>query len=221
MIFQKGLMSYCIKSLPVIVPWRNTQRLGWLNLWKMPLIQKLHSRSIAPFRKNTKKVNAKDKVSDDYSLIYHAPLGNYTLFAQCFGLFSSVSMTVSTYFAVYSDKKIEPMKIGGLDFVTGTDDLIMFSILSVFLACSVIIVSRKCTLRIYHNALKNDYIAVFPSIVPFRTSKVNFDKAVKSNSFSFLYKNVSYKLGSREAYLLDYYFKCPMDLTEMLGDMSK
>ena len=116
---------------------------------------------------------------------------------------------------------MEPFKVSSLDFYRSIEDLIAMDILSVGLGIVIIIVSRKCTLRIYHNPLKNNYISVFPSVIPFKTVKINFDKAVKDNSFSFLFKDVSYKLGTRKAFLLDHYFKCPMDFSVMLGEPPK
>lgn len=222
MSFYNGIPFCCIKSLPLLTTWRVTGTIRWTHYQRIPVFHKFQTRNTTSFPKSARKLKAKDNVPNDYNLIYIAPLNNYVTFSKCFGIFSALSVTISSFLYFYSDKTVtDQLKIGSLYLYNGTDDVIGFTALSLCMACGVIIISRKCTLRIYHNPAKSDYVAVFPSAVPFKTTKINFDNAVKDKSVSFLFKNVTYKLGTKKAFLLEHYFKAPINLTEMLVETSK
>uniref|UniRef100_A0A1B6CVK2 Uncharacterized protein n=1 Tax=Clastoptera arizonana TaxID=38151 RepID=A0A1B6CVK2_9HEMI len=169
------------------------------------------------------KIRIEDKVPTNYNLIYKAPMLRYCQIAYVLAAFSTTVLPIWTYgnYFLLSAPELsnQMMKLNESLAIDGYNDLLSFTIGSLIFSWSIILFVFKYPYRIYYSPQTKDYIAVISSSTPFKTKNIHFKSALKVVpkilTFNFFYESL-YQLGTTKYFLLENYFRKPIDLEIML-----
>lgn len=191
---------------------------------KLPLYSLLYrsaSNHPAQFLQQEGTWRKKDKISQNYELIYKAPMKNYVFAASTFATLSCATAVAGVaYYSFFFSYALydQPVTLGG-DLVVASN----FSEFSVYIVTFFVInfllkiFVDRFVLRLYRHEKK--YIAIFNGLLPHTINKwefklVEFSKMRPNNVTP--WSNSSYRLGKKKAILLDNYFKTPHDVNTLL-----
>lgn len=170
------------------------------------------------------QLKIKDKVEDDYVLIYRSTLHNYIMSFQ-FGLFFVIPVGIYTIlFTIYKYQDFEfPMEIVPDLYV---EDMFQFVLFLSVTSWSIYLLSSMCNqfpLRIYHNKKTKLYKAIFASRIPLQTWTFEFSEgtAVKKQQLSQYFvpwMSFKYVINNRSLFLIDSNFRTQAHFLQMLKE---
>lgn len=167
-------------------------------------------------KKKNVKLKLRDKISDDYDLIYRTNFDNYVYSARLFGILTTAIVTpIIFYVDYYSPSGITKVPIkpdvegflqsGEMDMFIYTASLLIFNLM-------LIITSGRFPLRIYRHTQKSNYIALLPTYVPFKTKQMQFIggdlKPVPLTGITILpWASARHMLGDQKTYIFEHCFR--------------
>uniref|UniRef100_A0A1B6MNF0 Uncharacterized protein n=1 Tax=Graphocephala atropunctata TaxID=36148 RepID=A0A1B6MNF0_9HEMI len=173
-------------------------------------------------RKSVSKLRLRDKVPEHYELIYKAPME--ATFRVVYPVVLLVTIAAPTYVLYHylKEEKQELIKeYNNIKFLNPSNELMFFLAMSSVFAVAVFGLIFKFPFRVYKHNTKQEYIAMFLSVVPPMLRKFHFKSAAKTkfkNPFYSMMDGHHYYLDKRRGFLMAHYFRVPADLFEMMGD---
>ncbi|KAH8413603.1 hypothetical protein KR222_001619, partial [Zaprionus bogoriensis] len=166
-----------------------------------------------------------DNLSQNYQLIYRAPLGDYLAWTKNI---STATVTLLSLIAGYQLASASSFtgiakQIQIASLVSNETDLYYFTVGFVLINLAIRVFIARYPLRIYKTNTTNcRYVAVFSSQLPTGTVKHSFERGQISEYRNWLnpWSNIMFKLNQRSSMLLIDYFKTPHEF-HMLFEAEK
>ncbi|XP_055378373.1 uncharacterized protein LOC129610070 [Condylostylus longicornis] len=174
---------------------------------------------IKPQRMNEQLYMKRDKMSQDYTIIYRAPMENYLVISKNVTTITATLISIlAGYKYILGEKMTNISKEEQLgDLMIGDSDLIIFAAGFILITIILRVFISKYPLRIYRKG--DTYVAVFQGQQPFQNPKLHFNKGEasesKPNSLN-PWSESMYQLKNKNVILLTEYFKTPSELTDMM-----
>lgn len=163
----------------------------------------------------------KDRIPSEFNLIYKSPIDKYVILGQ---RISSVGMIGLLGVGA---SELHKLSLPQIEFpVSHLLNNMEFTIMYFALAGSVLSVMAfisKFPLRLYHNPLNDEYIAIFVNLLGL-PSKMCFDRGQVEKlkpSGQLPWKNDKFSIQSKTVILLENHFRLPEDYNSLLNIKSK
>ncbi|XP_065368620.1 uncharacterized protein LOC135961077 [Calliphora vicina] len=164
-------------------------------------------------KEREKRYLEKDRVPQNYTLIYKAPMESYVAWAMHVStVTASIISTAAIYQYVNNQPILEPLDT---TLIMNSDDIYYFAAGFLAINAALRLVVAMFPLRIYKDQGK--YLGIYHSQLPFNISHHQFEQGqVKAVYYIFSpWNNATYKLGTKTSLLLEDYFKTPSEFHKM------
>ncbi|XP_065074173.1 uncharacterized protein LOC135698200 [Ochlerotatus camptorhynchus] len=161
----------------------------------------------------------KDKVPEEYRIIYRAPMEYYLSacnFVTSFSFAAISGITAYGYLHNYHTMSV-PFELDYGSLTANENDLLIFLGFFFIANIAIRIMVNRYVLRVYRS--DEDYIAIFEGHLPFTRKQFSFKKgSVESVPEGGIvpWQDARYMINEKPVLLLDSYFRTPSELFNML-----
>ncbi|XP_062544361.1 uncharacterized protein LOC134211485 [Armigeres subalbatus] len=211
------LLHFSLKTRTVLVPVLSPIKCCTPRLCVRPISTSLAMSG--PRTMKEERYRKKDKVPEDYRIIYRAPMEHYLSACSLVTSFSFAAISVFAAYGYMHDYHTlsVPFEIDFQQLTANETDLLIF--LGFFFAVNVLIriMVNRYVLRIYRN--EDDYLAVFEGNLPFSRKQLKYKKGTVEpvpEGGIVPWQDARYKINDKSVLIIDGYFRTPSELYNML-----
>ncbi|XP_023296513.2 uncharacterized protein LOC111679216 [Lucilia cuprina] len=206
-------------SLPKVLKITNTNSLGQRSISTTPSLLWLNQKLARSSNEKEKRYLEKDRVPQNYQLIYRAPMESYVAWSMHVStITASIIGTAAIYQYASNQPILEPLDT---TLAMSSEDIYYFAFGFMAINAVMRFVVSMFPLRIYKDQEK--YLAIYHSQLPMNIKQHQFKKGqVTAVYYNFSpWNNATYKLGNKTSLLLEDYFKTPSEFHQMSENEEK
>lgn len=180
--------------------------------------------------KTEAKLKSIDKIPNEYTLIYRAPMTSYMNVAQATASISMLLLGVVGAYKYIMNTTVNFSFISAVNEFNKVADIpvdielfIMFSAFLIFNA-GIYAITLRYPLRIYHHEQTSLYICVLKGFLPLNTRNISFCADEVRRHIPFMHsllpwKNALFKVGKKTMFIMENNFRTPADFNTMLNSV--
>lgn len=176
--------------------------------------------------KKETKLRLKDKLSQDYTLIYKSTLDNYVFFCYHASYIIVIGALIGIYYVIVNSPELEYLKPDTERELTKPNltlydqkEIILGNIGLVFMNALLFFLCRRHVLRIWHHAKDNEFVIILPTLLPNSSRNLVFKAGDVVQKYPRARNDITrapHVINGKVYHLNDYNFRTPADYNRVL-----